>query len=64
MDKDKITNLIWVLVLVPVVFSIFGAIREAGLQGSPYWPLQTLKYFVFLALLTGVPVLVEKVLRK
>ena len=64
MDKDKLINLIWVLVLVPIVFSIFGAIREAGLQATPYWPLQMLKYVAFLALLTGAPVLVGKIINR
>ena len=63
MNKDKLINLVWVLVLVPIVFSIFGAIRQAGLQVSANWPLQVIKYFAFLALLTGTPFIVGKLIK-
>jgi uncharacterized membrane protein len=63
MDKEKLINLVWVLVLVPIVFSIFGAIRQAGLQATANWPLQLLKYFAFLALLTTAPYIIGKLIK-
>jgi hypothetical protein len=64
MNKENAINLVWVLVLIPIIFCIFGAIRAAGLQAAPDWPLQVLKYFAFLGLLTGAPVLVGKLVGK
>lgn len=37
MNKDKAVNLAWVIILVPMVLSIFKLIRYAGFREEPHW---------------------------
>lgn len=37
MNRDKAVNLAWVLILVPMVLSIFKLIRYAGFREDTHW---------------------------
>lgn len=55
MNKDKAVNLAWVLILVPMVLSIFKLIRYAGFREESHWLLMMALILSGMAVMLLVP---------
>ncbi len=56
MNRDKVVNLAWVLILVPMVLSIFKLIRYAGFREGDNWLLMMGLIIVGMALMLVIPI--------
>ncbi len=61
MNRDKVVNLAWVLILVPMVLSIFKLIRYAGFREGEYWLLMMGLIVAAMALMLSIPHLTGKI---
>lgn len=56
MNKEKAVNLAWVIILVPIVLSIFKMIRYGGFQESEWWPAFMVLTAVGMIIMLFIPV--------
>jgi len=61
MNRDKVVNLAWVLILVPMVLSIFKLIRYAGFREGDHWLLMMGLIIGVMAMMLMIPKLTGKI---
>lgn len=61
MNRDKVVNLAWVLILVPMVLSIFKLIRYAGFREGDNWFLMMGLIIAGMALMLFIPHVTGKI---
>ena len=64
MTNEKWLSLAWVAVLVPIVLTIFNAIKIAGFQEGGYLLLRVFLCMFLILILVGVPQVFKKYLNK
>ena len=64
MNRDKVVNLAWVLILVPMVLSIFKLIRYAGFREDEYWLPMMGAVIAFMVVLLFIPKVTARVYDK
>ena len=55
MNRDKAVNLAWVVILVPMVLSIFKLIRYAGFREEAHWLSMMGLIIVVMVILLFIP---------
>lgn len=61
MNREKIVNLAWVIILVPMVLSLFKLIRYAGFREGDNWLLMMGVNIVAMAAMLMVPFITAKI---
>ncbi len=61
MNRDKVVNLAWVIILVPMVLSIFKLIRYAGFREDDHWLMMMVSIIALMALMLLIPHLTGKI---
>ena len=64
MNRDKVVNLAWVLILVPMVLSIFKLIRYAGFREGEYWLPMMGVVIAFMVVMLFIPKVTARVYDK
>jgi hypothetical protein len=55
MSRDKAVNLAWVIILVPMVLSIFKLIRHAGFREDEHWLLMMILIITGMVIMLLIP---------